>query len=56
VTEGNIQHNIHISNRSRLEKRHICLILYGLFNDAVSHTGYLAPVDKMIRELENAEV
>jgi hypothetical protein len=22
----------------------------------VSHTGYLAPVDKMIRELENAEV
>jgi hypothetical protein len=43
-------------NRKLLEKHCMCLLLYDLFNDAVSHTDYIASNDKIILELEKAEV
>jgi len=43
-------------NRKPLEKHCMCLLLYDLFNDAISRTDYVASNDKIIIELENAEV
>ena len=34
----------------------MCLLLYDLLNDAISRTDYVASNDKIIIELENAEV
>jgi hypothetical protein len=43
-------------NCKPLEKHCMCLLLYGLFNDAVCRTDYIASNDKIILELENADV